>query len=53
MLYGYAAVSILKLYEIRTEVSTALAPKYCGRRCLTTPKDAEVVTITEAGLLSP
>ena len=39
-----------KLYETRTEASTILAPKYCGRRCLTAPKDAEVVTITEAGL---
>ena len=51
MLYRYAAVTTPKLYEIRTEVSTELAPKYCGRRCLTAPKDAEVVTITEAGLL--
>ena len=51
MLYRYAAVTTPKLYEIRTEVSTALAPKYCGRRCLTAPKDAEAVTITEAGLL--
>ena len=34
MLYEYAAVSTPKLYENRTEVSSILAPKYCGRRCL-------------------